>query len=227
MGFTLEDIVPWGRSYGEYLAMFALAGDDLQRHILGCGDGPAAFNAELTGQGGRVVSVDPLYAFDAAQIRGRIAATCETVLAQARENRDDYVWEVIPSVEELGRFRMAAMATFLADYGAGKGAGRYVAGALPSLPFANGSFDLALSSHFLFLYSNQLSTEFHLQALREMLRVAREVRVFPLLTLDGKPSPHVAPVTAELASGGYGVERRRVPYEFQRGGNEMLVIRRG
>lgn len=55
------------------------------------------------------------------------------------------------------------------------------------LPLERGSgkFDIALSSHFLFFYSAQLSAEFHLQALREMLRVAREVRVFPLLALDG------------------------------------------
>ena len=108
MGFSLDNIVPWGRSYAEYVAMFALSRFELQRRILGCGDGPAAFNAELTGQGGKVVSVDPLYAFDAEQIRGRIVATCETVLDQARQNRDDYVWDVIPSVAALGRMRMAA-----------------------------------------------------------------------------------------------------------------------
>ncbi len=227
MGFTLENIVPWGRSYAEYVAMFALSGDDLRRCILGCGDGPAAFNAQLTGQGGRIVSVDPLYAFDAEQIRDRIVATCETVLDQARQNRDDYVWDVIPSVEALGRMRMVAMETFLADFVAGRGAGRYVAGELPSLPFASGSFDLALCSHFLFLYSSQLSPAFHLQAIREMLRVAREVRVFPLLTLEGQPSSHVAPVTAELKWEGFRVEHRRVPYEFQHGGNEMLVFRPG
>jgi hypothetical protein len=227
MGFNLENIVPWGRSYAEYVAMFALSRFELQQRILGCGDGPASFNADLAQQGGRVVSVDPLYAFAAEQIRGRIAATCETVLDQARQNRDDYVWDVIASVEALGRMRMAAMDAFLADFAAGRGAGRYVAGELPSLPFANGSFDLALCSHFLFLYSSQLSPAFHLQATREMLRVAGEVRVFPLLTLDGKPSPHVAPVTAELTREGFRVEPRRVPYEFQRGGNEMLVIRPG
>ena len=227
MAFTLENIVPWGRSHGEYVAMFALSREDVQRRILGCGDGPAAFNAELTRQGGTVVSVDPLYAYGAGQIRDRIAATCPTVMEQARQNRDAYLWDTIPSVEALGRLRMSAMETFLSDYAAGQGAGRYVAGALPSLPFADGSFDLALSSHFLFLYSQQLTLEFHLQALREMLRLAREVRIFPLLTLDGQPSPHVVSLMAALAGEGCRVERRRVPYEFQRGGNEMLVLEVG
>lgn len=65
MAFELSGVVPWGRSYAEYVAMFALSDEDLNRRILGCGDGPAAFNAGLTGRGGSVVSVDPLYAFSA------------------------------------------------------------------------------------------------------------------------------------------------------------------
>jgi hypothetical protein len=227
MGFTLDKVVPWGRSYDEYISMFNLTGADLKRRILGCGDGPAAFNASLTRRGGRVVSIDPVYAFDAGQIRGRITETYETVMTQLRKNRDDFVWGVIPSVEQLGSLRMAAMETFLADFYAGKQAGRYLPGELPKLPFADGEFDLALSSHFLFLYSGHLSAQFHLQSLQEMLRVANEVRVFPLVTLANVLSPHLLFVTEQLGDLGFSVEVRRVPYEFQRGGNEMLVIRHG
>ncbi|MEJ2690734.1 MAG: SAM-dependent methyltransferase, partial [Deltaproteobacteria bacterium] len=53
MSFTLEKVVPWGRSFAEYAAMFALSKADLQGRILGCGDGPASFNASLSRQGGR------------------------------------------------------------------------------------------------------------------------------------------------------------------------------
>jgi SAM-dependent methyltransferase len=225
MGFTLEKVVPWGRSYDEYVAMFGLTEADLKCRILGCGDGPAGFNAELTKRGGHVISVDPIYAFEAAQIRSRIAETYETVMAQLRENQSNYSWDTISSVEELGRIRVSAMATFLVDYVAGKKTGRYIAGELPSLPFESGSFDIALSSHFLFLYSTHLTAGFHLQALREMVRVAREVRVFPLLTLDGAPSPHLSFVTEGLITQGFTVQIKRVSYEFQRGGNEMLLIK--
>lgn len=86
-------------------------------------------------------------------------------------------------------------------------------------------FDIALSSHFLFLYSAHLSAEFHLQALQEMLRVAREVRVFPLLALEGTLSPHLDIVSNQLASHAFNVEFQPVPYEFQRGGKEMLVLK--
>ena len=224
MGFSLDKVVPWGRSFKEYLAMFDLSETSLDRHILGCGDGPAGFNAVLTRKGGHVVSVDPVYAFETAQIENRIAESYEDVMAQLRMNQDDYVWDAISSVEELGELRMSAMNTFLSDFDAGKSEGRYVTGELPFLPFGDGEFDLALSSHFLFLYGDHLSIEFHIQSLEEMLRVAREVRVFPVLTLDGKPSPYLGEVIRHFSDEGFSAEVRRVPYEFQKGGNEMLVI---
>ena len=63
MGMTLDSIVPWGRSFEEYVTMFGLTNTDLTKRILGCGDGPAGFNSELTARGGTVVSLDPIYAF--------------------------------------------------------------------------------------------------------------------------------------------------------------------
>ena len=225
MGFTLDKVVPWGRSYDEYVSMFDLTENDLESRVLGCGDGPAAFNSALSKRGGNVISVDPIYVFDAAQIRSRVSDTYETVMAQMRNNKNDYVWGAIPSVEQLGNVRMSAMETFLSDFEIGKQEGRYIAGELPSLPFESGQFDIALSSHFLFLYSAHLSAEFHLQALQEMLRVAHEVRVFPLIALDSAPSPHLDFVSTYLENHGFGVEVKRVLYEFQRGASEMLVIK--
>lgn len=226
MALTLASIVPWGRSFEEYRQIFALSDSDLERRILGCADGPAAFNAVLTQRGGRVVSVDPVYEFTGAQIRDRIAATYDVILEQLRLNYDDYVWETIPSVKALGDIRMAAMEVFLADYEQGKAAGRYVAKSLPKLPFERDRFDLALVSHFLFLYDVHLSEEFHWQAFQELLRVAPEVRVFPLVSLDCRPSPYLATIQNRLTQAGYEWKLQTVSYEFQRGGNQMMIIRR-
>ena len=140
--FQLDHVVPWGRSFDEYCRMFALIDSDLGRRIVGCGDGPAAFNADATRQGHRVVSCDPLYRFDAAQIDARIAVTYGQVLEQTRQHAGAFVWgDGVRTVEELGTVRMAAMRTFLADYEAGSRDGRYVDAELPSLPFADGAFD--------------------------------------------------------------------------------------
>jgi hypothetical protein len=223
--FTLDEVVPWGRSFDEYQRMFALTEADLQLRIVGCGDGPASFNAEATRRGTTVVSLDPIYQWTAAEIQERVAATCDQILEQTRNNAGEFVWDSIRSVEELGRVRMAAMREFLEDYESGKTDGRYVAGELPALPFADASFALALSSHFLFLYSSQLGETFHRSAIREMCRVADEVRIFPLLELGGSPSPFVTQTVEELRASGHDVSIEGVPYEFRRGANQMMRIR--
>jgi SAM-dependent methyltransferase len=225
MSFTLANVVPWGRSFDEYVAMFALSDADLRRRILGCGDGPASFNALLTRQGGQVLSLDPLYRFSTEEVRKRISETYADVLEQTRKNKNEFVWTSIKSVDELGRIRMAAMEEFLSDYSQGLEQGRYVGGELPDLPFADNEFDLAVCSHLLFLYSEQLSGDFHVAAIRELCRVANEVRVFPLLELGAKISRHLQAVTDSLSAMGYSVTIARVSYEFQRGGNQMIKIR--
>jgi hypothetical protein len=226
--FTLDQVVPWGRSFNEYVRMFALSDEDLSRTILGCGDGPASFNAEATPRGHRVVSCDPLYRFGEQEIEQRIAAIYDQVMDQARQNAADFVWgQGIRDIDELGAVRTAAMQTFLADYERGKRDSRYVDASLPALPFANSSFDLALCSHFLFLYSGHLDEAFHHEALLEMLRVAPEVRVFPLLALGGARSSVIDGCVTRLVAEGCRVTIETVPYEFQRGGNEMMRLHAG
>jgi hypothetical protein len=78
------EIVPWGRSFDEYVAMFALSEADLGRRMLGCGDGPASFNAGATLRGAEVISVDPIYAFPGDTIAARIAEVRPQIEAELR-----------------------------------------------------------------------------------------------------------------------------------------------
>jgi SAM-dependent methyltransferase len=224
MAITLDQIVPWGRTLDEYQRMFSLGEAERARSILGCGDGPASFNAEWTARGGQVFSVDPIYAFSAADIENRVRETYELIINGVRENPNDFVWNDIASPEALGELRLTAMRRFLDDYETGKQQGRYIDASLPALPFADKQFDLALVSHLLFLYSEQLSFDFHRAALEELCRVAREVRIFPLLALGSIPSPHLEPLMEEWHARHYEVELVRVNYEFQKGGHTMLRI---
>ncbi len=226
MAFQLTQVVPWGRTFEEYERMFALSAADVTRSILGCGDGPASFNAEGTQRGLHITSVDPLYAATRAQIAQRIAETTPDIIAQLQENKNAFVWDYFSSVETLVAMRIRAMETFLSDYDAGRAAERYLEAALPTLPFADGAFDLALCSHLLFLYSDHLSSSFHCDAITEMMRVAHEVRVFPLITLAGKPSPHLNTVINTAQRAGWLAQLESVAYEFQRGGDTMLRLTR-
>ena len=227
MAYTLEAVVPWGRSFDEYRRMFALTDAELQRRILGCADGPASFNAELTAAGGTVVSCDPLYQYSADEIRQQIDETSPEIIEQTRKNMDEFVWsDRLPDVDALARHRLTAMGLFLSDYETGRREGRYVAAELPDSPFDGDSFDIAVCSHFLFLYGEQLTTQFHLDSIHRLLRVAGEVRLFPLQELGARPSRHIDPVTARLRDDGYQVMIEVVNYEFQKGGNRMMRVRR-
>jgi hypothetical protein len=224
--FTLDQVMPWGRSFDEYCRMFRLTDAHLGLRIAGCGDGPASFNAEATRRGGRVISSDPLYRRNVDEIRQRIADTFDQIVEQTERNVEQFVWTAFRSVEELACARMAAMNDFLDDLTAGRAQGRYVDAELPTLPFPDRSFGLALSSHFLFLYTTQLGRAFHLAAVREMCRIAREVRVFPLVALDGRPSGLVSEVADDLTRVGFSVAIEPVAYEFQKGATEMMRVSR-
>lgn len=221
---TINDTYPWGRNLEEYRSMFALGSRELEQKILSCADGPASFNAEMTRLGKRVMSLDPLYEFTTAEIRARIDATCQEMIDLATTNAHRFCWGEIPSPEALGKRRMAAMNLFLDDYETGRAHGRYQAQSLPRISFQTAEFDLALCSHFLFLYSHRFDLDFHFQSVLEMLRVARQVRIFPLLNMDGWKSEHLDPLLARLHALGLNTSIERVDYEFQLGGNEMLRI---
>lgn len=219
-----DSVVPWGRSYKEYRDMFNLTTSDLNKSILSCGDGPASFNSSMNEKGKKVVSIDPLYQLSKIQIDNRIQETYKTVIKQTKENKDKFVWSKIKNVDELALIRMTAMKQFLADYETGKKDKRYIPAELPLLPFDNHQFDLSLSSHFLFLYTDNLSLEFHLKSIYEMLRVSKEVRIFPLMDMNAKTSPYLKDVIHIFSKKDYCPEKIRVNYEFQKGGNLMLKI---
>ncbi|MDH5464384.1 MAG: SAM-dependent methyltransferase [Thiovulaceae bacterium] len=220
----LEHVVPWGRNLTEYQEMFALSDVDLQQNILGCSDGPSSFNKELTSLGGMITSIDPVYEFTKDQILQRIKQTSQTIVDQVRKTKDDFVWNTIKSVEALKEIRLSAMGNFLDDYDKGKEEQRYIKGALPNLPFEADHFDLVLCSHFLFLYSDHFDLKFHIDSVKAMSKVGKEVRIFPLLDLKGERSHYLDPLMKVLEDEGHQCLIVKVDYEFQKGGNEMLKI---
>ena len=226
MAMILNKVIPFGRSMDEYVHMFNLTLDDLEKKLVGVGDGPASFNAELARTGGSVTSVDPLYEFSADAIRMQFYRVVDNVMDQVEASPNDWTWTYHGSPEQLRKNRTHVIETFAADFTSGKINGRYVTGSLPALPFQDDQFDLALCSHFLFLYSDHFDMNFHYKSIREILRIAKEARIFPLLTLMGKPSSHLGIIIDLLIADGYTTDIQQTGYELQRGGNEMLVVRR-
>jgi hypothetical protein len=82
---NLNEVVPWGRSYEEYVKMFNLAPQDLNEDPRLCRRS-ASFNAEATQKGYRIIARDPLYRFTSEEIASRIDETYETIVEGARIN---------------------------------------------------------------------------------------------------------------------------------------------
>jgi len=158
---TIENVVPFGRSMHEYEKMFLLSDEDINKKIIGVGDGPASFNAEMFAQGKPVISVDPLYVFRAEEIEKRFYSVVDNIIAQVKSTPNDWIWSYHKSPEHLKENRLNVLRRFVADYENGKNQGRYVVGELPTLEFDDSQYQLALCSHFLFLYSDHFTYEFH------------------------------------------------------------------
>lgn len=223
---TLEETIPLGRNAGEYNLMFNLSGIRDTATYIDCGAGPSSFNAEMSVAERTVVSVDPLYDFTASDLSARAKTTLEGIMQQVNTNREKYRWDIFRSVDQLKQSRTETMQRFLADYDDGKKQGRYITASLPQLPFEDKQFDIALCSHLLFLYDKIFSLDFHLQAIREMMRVAGEVRIFPLVDLNGQPSVHLRDVIKTFRNEQHHTQIINVPYEFQKGVNQCLLIRK-
>lgn len=224
MAFELQKVVPWGRTLDEYCKIFHLEEPELKQSIISFGDGPASFNAEMFEQNNKVVSIDPIYQFNKVVLVNRIEETKASILEQTRANADQFVWTNIKSIEELERIRMGAMSRFIQDFEQGKEQGRYLFHELPQkTKFEDLSFELGLSSHFLVLYS-QLGLEFHLQSITEMLRICKEIRIFPLLNLKALPSEVLDGIISYFEKD-FDVWIETVDYEFQKGGNRLLKIK--
>jgi hypothetical protein len=221
----IGEMIVSARPADEYRAMFDLRDEDLRGPILDCPGGAGDFAAAVRAAGGAAVSADPLYALPRDTVVETARAGTLRGNRYVDEHRDLYAWSFFGSVEDHRARRLGALERFAADF-APDGT-RYVAAALPRLPFPDRAFALALSGHLLFTYPGHLAYADHLAALRELVRVsAGEARVFPLLDTELTVYPRLDELRAELAAEGIGSEIRPVPYEFQRGANRMLVCAR-
>lgn len=224
--FEIDSIAFIGRTLEEYVRMFDLntAGLPAEK-ILDCPGGACSFAAEAGEKGVKVIAADMLYGTEPDKIKKLCEDELEKVFHALNPVKDQYRWDFYGNVQGLKKRRVSAYTRFIEDYSKNFNGAKYVRCDLPTLPFSEGEFSLVLSAHLLFLYSDRLSYEFHLSAASELLRVSsREVRIFPVVGLDSKKSPYLDPLAEDLRAKGFGVELKRVPFEFQKGGSLMLRI---
>lgn len=92
-----------------------------------------------------------------------------------------------------------------------------------NLPFEDQSFHLALCSDVLFQDGKHQTEDFHVRALEELMRVASEVRLLPLMS-EGKPSKYLGPVLQKLQQEDLGVEVKEINSGEDQGHIPMLRL---
>lgn len=221
---NIDRIVFIGRTYDEYMRMFNLDVSIFKKGtVLDCPAGPSSFTAEAHRIGFDVAACDILYNVPAAKLIEKGREDIEHTFQKVDGVPHLYVWKYYKNRNEIIALRRKALGLFADDFPDGLRNDRYVQAELPRLPFADRTFSLVLSSHFLFLYGDRLGVDFHVASLKEMVRVSSgEVRVYPLQGLDAKPYPYMESVLSRLRSEKINVEIVSTPFEFQKGSNKML-----
>ena len=238
----LDTMKFFGRLASDYREMFDVSPEQLRgQRILDCPGGPCSFVAEACAAGAHAVAVDPLYAHTADELHARCEADIEGTIKAMSAYPGAFADLDLAQYAETKR---TALRGFLADYPAGRAAGRYVAASLPALPFADRAFDRTFSAHLLFTYSDPASggilldspfTEaWHVQAVQELLRVTeRSLHLYPTTTRT-EPAhrhPYLERIVASLEAGSTW-SCRCVPSTYERGNaaqnqlNSSLVIER-
>ena len=240
--FQLKQVAFFGRTLAEYLKMFSLDLEALRGlKVLDVASGPGSFVAEALAMGLDATGCDPMYAQDADTIAAQGKADIDSCREQIRRNPGVLAYG---DIEKFYAEKYAALEKFAADFRQRRGESRYVAGALPSLPFPDRAFDVVLSANFLMIYApladggmhdgDDFGLDFHTRAFRELARVTRhELRVAGMHTWTQPPKPHpyCEPVTRVLEEAGFAVEL--VPTDYDDGcqasggvANQALMARR-
>ncbi|WP_261301905.1 methyltransferase domain-containing protein [Paenibacillus andongensis] len=216
------------RSYAEYEKMFMLQTEKLiGMRVLDVAGGASSFTAEARQLGIFSEAADPLYEKSAEDIAEHGLQEIEIVAAKMEKLVDVYDWTYYGSVDNHKTGRVKSLKQFVNDFSSKEAAVRYHAACLPSLPFAEASFDLVLCSHFLFLYEEQFDYAFHQAAVRELLRVCKpggEVRIYPLLNFRTVEYSRLSELINEFTNEGYLIEKRDACLPFLPNSHEYLCI---
>jgi hypothetical protein len=195
--------------------------------VLDCPAGAASFAAEAHRFGINITACDILYDLTREELSDKGEADIALIYEKVAGASHLYRWEYYKDRDGLIAVRRKALETFLADFPDGLKQGRYVRAELPRLPFPDGMFETVISSHFLFLYGDRLDPDFHKACIMELVRVCSgEVVIFPLNGLDARPYPYVDDVLSFLTRRGIRTETVETSFEFQRGANKLLRLRK-
>lgn len=224
MSLELDRIVFIGRTYSEYMAMFDLHEDELKgRSILDCPAGACSFTAYASSRGLHVTAADIAYQYDADALEAKGTQDLLHAKERLEESTDQYIWDYYGTLEDHHQMRVEALRRSTEHRR--QHPQKYIYAEFPKLPFADQSFDLTLSAHFLFMYADRLSEQFHEESLTELMRVTREeIRIYPVVDLSSNRYENMDKIVKLADSRGWIVEENTTSYRFQRGADTYLKL---
>jgi len=215
----MKPVLLLGRGLPEYIDMFSLNPDELVgKSILDCAAGVSSFRSEMKRRGFDVTAIDPIYRKKPDELK----SLAEESFNRHRRFHGNFLRSIMVKGNSLEDYRKGVFTDFLRNYQ--EDPAGYIAGELPNLPFSDLQFDLVLSANLLFLYEEKMGYRFHVDAVREMLRVGKEVRIFPVTNIHRRRrSIYLEGIMEEFAD--HEILIQRVPYHEETGCNEMLIIK--
>jgi hypothetical protein len=239
--FKFDTVAFFGRSLAEYVEMFNLNLDELKgKKVLDCPSGPASFVAEANKLGIDVTGVDPVYENDFESMITHGRDSIELGMAKSMKVTHLFHTEGDPDREIFKKEKLTALNRFSEDYPNGFKSHRYLVAKLPNLPFADKSFDIALSSYLLFFYADTkdggvidestFDYDFHIASILELIRVTKnEIRIYPLCAPNvndsqSKAKIFVDKIISDLNSRKIKTEIVPVKYKDVRGAETMLRL---
>lgn len=220
----IDRIIFIGRTFEEYVNMFDLSIANLKnKKVLDCPAGACSFSATARENGLDVEACDIAYYFNNVELYNKGKEDIKHMINKMEKSKSNYNWTFFNDTDDLKDYRIEALDTCVKDMKLYQE--KYHAVELPQLPFSDNEFDILLSAHFLFLYSEAFDFNFHIQTLEEMLRVTKEeIRIFPLVNIEGDRYEELDKIIHTLNERGYNTEEVQVNYEFQSNANSFLKI---
>lgn len=212
----------WGRTLEEYTTMFALNGISPSTKLLSIADGPSTFNLQQRQHGINITSVDPIYNLSIDELKDVFKKSYSFNKELFIENKENFNFRNEQEMEQVLAKRQNTFNTFIADYETHRN--NYHFGKLPTLDFTSNSFDLCLCSNFLFIFDHIFDLEFHINSIKEMLRISNEVRIFPLYSINGQKSNYLNFVTQFLTDNNYSWTIEANNYHIYKDGNKFLKV---
>lgn len=222
----INRVVFIGRTFDEYMGIFNLSLEALKgKKVLDCPASACSFTAIASQKGIDSTSADIIYFFEHHDLKQKGVSDIEYTANEIQKVKQNYIWNFFKDVESLKATRLQALNDCSQHMQLAPE--KYVAIELPSLPFADQSFDITLSAHFLFTYASRLSYQFHYDTIKELLRVtSQELRIFPLVDMSGNYYEHLHQLKEDLLLDGCMCEEYPVFYEFQKNANQVMKIRK-